>query len=162
MEKKDIKAKEFEGWAKNYKKYLFENIDLNSTISLDECDKDLQLLFKKFISGKVKKEEFRSIFRKLKNSALIQIIKMKNIKAEEILKTAENIGIRKNSDYGSDNILKYGIIGIIVRVGDKIARYTNLNNNNKQKVQDEKIEDTLVDIINYATYGEMLTDNVWS
>jgi len=82
---------------------------------------------------------------------------------ESILDESFNLGVSKNNDYGSENILKFGIIGIIVRLGDKIARYKNLttNKNTQQKVKDETIKDTLMDIVNYATYGEMLSNNVW-
>ena len=39
--------------------------------------------------------------------------------------------------------------GLLVRITDKIARITNLLNT-KQKVKDEKIEDTLLDLANYS------------
>ena len=90
------------------------------------------------------------------------MVKLKKSDIETILKTAQSIGIKKNNDYGSTNILKYGIIGIIVRLGDKIARFKNLSaQTTKQMVLDENLEDTLLDIINYSTYGEMLNDGVW-
>ncbi|MGC8649319.1 MAG: hypothetical protein ACP5UN_03850 [Candidatus Micrarchaeia archaeon] len=151
-------------WSKNYSTYLVGNIDFNSVSSMDACDKSLENVFTPFIIGSISFNEIKKIFIKIKNTAISEFIKKsEKIDIEEVLKKAESIGLKKNNDYGSDNILKYGIIGIIVRIGDKIARYQNLiKDSSKQMVMDEKIEDTLMDIVNYATYGEMLSDGVWS
>lgn len=61
---------------------------------------------------------------------------------------------RKNSDYGdsvSDTFNKFGIDAFLVRMYDKINRVYSLTRPDvKQMVQDEKIEDTLLDLANYA------------
>ena len=56
---------------------------------------------------------------------------------------------KKNKDYG-DAFATYGTIGVIVRIGDKINRLININENNINLVDDEKMEDTLLDLHNYA------------
>ncbi len=149
-------------WNENYSKYLFSDVDFNEISTFEKCDTNLQNLFKFLLFGSINIEESKDVFIKIKNTAIAEIVKMKKTDIDSILKNALNIGMKKNNDYGSNNILKYGIIGIIVRIGDKIARFENLSKNkSEQMVNDEKIEDTLLDIINYATYGEMLSDNVW-
>lgn len=73
---------------------------------------------------------------------------------KEICDYIHNLYISKNSDYGnsvSDTFNKFGIDAYLVRMYDKINRVYSLTRNNKdRKVEDEKIEDTLLDLANYA------------
>lgn len=64
---------------------------------------------------------------------------------------------RKNIDYG-DSFAKYGPIGVIVRLGDKIERLINISKNGMSFVDDESIRDTLIDLHNYAAMAVMLLD----
>lgn len=57
--------------------------------------------------------------------------------------------IRKHKDYGKDNILDSGELGIIFRINDKINRLKNLEQNKKDP-ENESIEDTWIDIAVYA------------
>ena len=60
---------------------------------------------------------------------------------------------RKNKDYGNsitDTYKKYGPVSYLVRMEDKINRLRTLVQNKEQKVQDEKIQDTLIDLANYS------------
>lgn len=149
-------------WENNYYKYLFDDVNSESISTFESCDRRLQSIFKMFLLGSANTDQSKSVFISVKNTALAEMVKLKKSDIETILKTAQSIGIKKNNDYGSTNILKYGIIGIIVRLGDKIARFKNLSaQTTKQMVLDENLEDTLLDIINYSTYGEMLNDGVW-
>ena len=150
-------------WSDNFNNYLHDSIDTSLISDFDKCDKLLQIAFRKLLIGVIDPIDIKPVFDKVKNTALFSILKMNKTTIESILNDSFNLGVSKNNDYGSDNILKFGIIGIIVRLGDKIARYKNLttNKNIEQKVKDESLKDTLMDIINYATYGEMLSNNVW-
>jgi len=150
-------------WSENFNNYLHDSIDTSLISDFDKCDKLLQVAFRKLLMGVIDPIDIKPVFDKVKNTALFSILKMNKTTIESILNDSFNLGVSKNNDYGSDNILKFGIIGIIVRLGDKIARYKNLttNKNIEQKVKDESLKDTLMDIINYATYGEMLSNNVW-
>ena len=60
----------------------------------------------------------------------------------------------KNNDYGdSFNIscTKYGPIAALTRMSDKFNRIeTLILKKQEQKVEDEKLEDTLIDLANYA------------
>jgi len=64
---------------------------------------------------------------------------------------------RKNKDYG-DAFANFGPIGVIVRMGDKINRLTNITKSSIRLVQDETIRDTLIDLHNYAAMAVMLLD----
>lgn len=60
---------------------------------------------------------------------------------------------RKNRDYGSsvtDTFNKYGLVSFLVRLEDKLNRVRSLTQNGEARVLDEKIEDTLMDMANYA------------
>lgn len=72
----------------------------------------------------------------------------------QICKDLHNLYVAKNSDYGnsvSDTYNKFGIDAFLVRMYDKLNRLYSLTRDaSKQKVSDEKIEDTLLDLANYA------------
>lgn len=72
---------------------------------------------------------------------------------------AEDIMLRKNSDYGANtdpfrNFHQFGALGIIVRLSDKLARMRTflekLEHGEKLSVVEESIDDTVLDVINYA------------
>ncbi len=69
-----------------------------------------------------------------------------------LLESLHNLYVAKNRDYGDsvhDTYEKYGLVSFLVRLEDKLNRARTLS---KQAavVQDEKIEDTLLDMANYA------------
>ena len=62
---------------------------------------------------------------------------------------------RKNIDYG-DAFAKFGVIGVLMRIEDKIQRSLSITNNGVNLVNDEGIKDTLLDLHNYAAMALML------
>ena len=64
---------------------------------------------------------------------------------------------RKNADYG-DAFAKYGTIGVLMRIEDKIQRSMSITKNGVTLVDNECIRDTLIDLHNYAAMGIMLLD----
>ena len=62
---------------------------------------------------------------------------------------------RKNKDYG-DAFATYGIIGVLVRIEDKIKRAISITNNGIVLVDDEGLKDMLLDLHNYAAMALML------
>lgn len=74
-------------------------------------------------------------------------------KHEELLNYIHNMYITKNHDYGDsvhDTYKKYGLTSFLVRMEDKLNRVRTLNKNGDIQVLTEKIEDTLLDLANYA------------
>jgi hypothetical protein len=61
----------------------------------------------------------------------------------------------KQHDYGHGNIAKFGQMGVLVRLWDKIARYNNLVRRNADAVN-ESLQDTLIDMIGYVVIYQML------
>ena len=64
---------------------------------------------------------------------------------------------RKNRDYG-DSFAKYGTIGILIRMEDKLRRSVSITKNGVNLVDTESLRDTLIDLHNYAAMGVMLLD----
>lgn len=64
---------------------------------------------------------------------------------------------KKNQDYG-DAFAKFGVIGVLMRIEDKIQRSLSITKNGVNLVDDESIRDTLLDLHNYAAMAVMLLD----
>lgn len=71
---------------------------------------------------------------------------------DTILNEIRQLHNRKNADYGDsfDKTLdEFGLVASATRMSDKFNRFKSLIKNSAQ-VQDEKIEDTLIDLASYA------------
>jgi len=105
---------------------------------------------------------------------------------DELLKNfdkAYKLWCRKQSDYGDGNI-KLGLeissnlssfhshnkelaqLGIVIRMNDKVQRLLNIHkksifNGEELSVSDESIEDTCIDLMNYANMLIVLKNNKW-
>jgi hypothetical protein len=57
---------------------------------------------------------------------------------------------KKNADYG-DAFATHGVVGVLVRINDKLSRFTNITKKGIEiNVTDETLKDTLMDLHNYA------------
>jgi Nucleotide modification associated domain 1 len=72
--------------------------------------------------------------------------------------TALKLFKKKNADYG-DAFVKFGIVGVLVRIEDKIQRLLTITQNGVTLVSDESLRDTLLDLHNYAAMGITLLDS---
>ena len=73
-------------------------------------------------------------------------------KHKELCDRIHETCVRKNHDYGnsaSELYEKFGLISYVVRMNDKMNRINNLVKK-EAEVEDEKIEDTLLDLANYC------------
>jgi hypothetical protein len=70
-------------------------------------------------------------------------------KYKEIQNEALELFRKKNSDYGNA-FQEYGLIGVLVRIGDKIKRATNITSKGITLVESESLRDTLLDLHNYS------------
>ena len=71
----------------------------------------------------------------------------------DYLESMKDLYLKKNHDYG-DSVSKtfdeYGLVSFLVRMDDKMNRIKTLNKIQDTAVRGEKIEDTLLDLANYA------------
>jgi len=65
--------------------------------------------------------------------------------------------IKKNADYG-DAFAKYGVIGVLMRMEDKLHRCMSITAKGVNLVNDEGMRDTLIDLHNYSAMALMLMD----
>lgn len=79
----------------------------------------------------------------------------------EQLKTVQGEALelfkKKNHDYG-DAFADYDVVGVLVRLGDKVKRCQSISKTGIQLVDGEKMRDTLIDMHNYAAMAIMLMD----
>ena len=69
---------------------------------------------------------------------------------------------RKQHDYGHGNISKFGLVGVAVRMCDKIERAQNMSKKNGVSAQTtEPLKDAYEDIIGYAVIAVMLYRNTF-
>ena len=79
-----------------------------------------------------------------------------------IHKICRDIAQKKNHDYGDNNLTVFGVKGNLVRASDKLARLKTLIwDKVDQEVVDEKVLDTVYDLVNYATYLAMMLSGKW-
>lgn len=76
---------------------------------------------------------------------------------QKIQANALELFAKKNADYG-DAFAKFGVIGVLMRIEDKIQRSLSITKNGVTLVNDEGIRDTLLDLHNYAAMALMLLD----
>ena len=84
-----------------------------------------------------------------------QINRVEQLK--KIQKEGLELFTKKNKDYG-DAFAKYGVIGVLMRIEDKIQRSLSITKNGINLVNDEGIRDTLLDLHNYSAMALMLLD----
>ena len=91
---------------------------------------------------------------------------------EDIQSEMFELFLRKQADYGPTNVgmgsevvdtdkkVKRSLAGLSVRMNDKVQRLLNLTFNNKVP-KNESLEDTLIDIANYAVMALIVHRQVW-
>jgi hypothetical protein len=82
----------------------------------------------------------------------LRVIQMKTVQSRAL-----ELFAKKNADYG-DAFAKFGVIGVLMRIEDKIQRSLSITKNGVNLVSDESIRDTLLDLHNYAAMALMLLD----
>jgi len=84
--------------------------------------------------------------------------------SKEIYNRLQSVLISKQLDYGPGNINNApggAINGILVRMNDKVERLKHLNYHAEGEPQNESIDDSLLDIANYAVIAMMVRAGTW-
>lgn len=82
----------------------------------------------------------------------IRVEQMKQVQSKAL-----ELFTKKNTDYG-DAFAEFGVIGVLMRIEDKIKRSLSITKNGVNLVNDESIRDTMLDLHNYAAMALMLLD----
>lgn len=105
------------------------------------------------------------IFFDIASYAIFALDRIENYVIDSYMIT--DILIRKQKDYGSKNIMRFGLMGVMLRMYDKIARLNNLMEKSLgnitaaisgNSVKGESIIDTFIDIVGYCTIALMVLD----
>ena len=99
-----------------------------------------------------------------KSQAIVLTDYLEEVKGEnrvEQMQKIQNEGLelfkKKNQDYG-DAFANYGVIGVLVRMGDKISRLQSITSRSISLINSESLRDTLIDLHNYTAMAIMLLD----
>jgi hypothetical protein len=76
---------------------------------------------------------------------------------KKVQQEALELFTKKNADYG-DAFAKFGVIGVLMRIEDKIQRALSITKNGINLVDDETLRDTMIDLHNYSAMTMMLLD----
>jgi hypothetical protein len=79
-----------------------------------------------------------------------RVEQLKNIQSDAL-----ELFKKKNADYG-DAFAKFGIVGVLMRIEDKIQRALSISRTGVTLVDDEGLRDTLIDLHNYAAMALMV------
>jgi len=94
---------------------------------------------------------------------LVKIVEAVEIQRKRLeqMKTVQDEGFelfkKKNIDYG-DAFAQYGVIGVLMRIEDKLKRSMSITKNGVNLINDEGIRDTLIDLHNYSAMAILLLD----
>lgn len=83
---------------------------------------------------------------------------------EKIMQECLQILMKKHKDYGPLNIAHApggAMNGLTVRMYDKLARISHLCSDKNDTPNYESIEDSLIDLVNYATIGILVQRGLW-
>lgn len=73
---------------------------------------------------------------------------------EKVIEEVKELLLDRNKKYGDKNLIDYGLIGIIIRLNDKVARIKEvISDPNSELTGNEIVEDALKDIAGYALNG---------
>lgn len=115
-------------------------------------------------------EAARSALVALANQAMMVIIELDGKPTEEdnhweLCRELQELYHRKNLDYGDSfhlSFLEEGLAMPRIRLGDKYLRFKTLTSGEKQRVSDESIRDTLINLANYSIMTIMELDQAMS
>ena len=88
-------------------------------------------------------------------------IEQANKEIDGINDELKTIRIKKGHDYSGtkdtlDNLRDFGLFGVVMRIGDKYKRLKHFCLQKELAVEDESIEDTIKDLVNYGLFALIL------
>ena len=127
----------------------------------------------------ISEKEFDKLVKKEETIDGLGVVEVFETEYPELAEEYKRIGMEmyqmfaaKHMDYGLNNIAlggdltnkedkKFSLIGLAIRLTDKISRLKNLLINGKNYVKGEGMEDTFIDIANYGIIGMLVGRNKW-
>ena len=159
-----------QGAGKDFHETFHGFRDRNDAIKMSRSLLGLNLDMFKKMSRIRDFEAARSALVALANQAMMVIIELDGKPTEEdnhweLCRELQELYHRKNLDYGDSfhlSFLEEGLAMPRIRLGDKYLRFKTLTSGEKQRVSDESIRDTLIDLANYSIMTIMELDQAMS
>lgn len=159
-----------QGTGKEFHETFHGFRDRNDAIKMSRSLLGLNLDMFKKMSRIRDFEAARSALVALANQAMMVIIELDGKPTEEdnhweLCRELQELYHRKNLDYGDSfhlSFLEEGLAMPRIRLGDKYLRFKTLTSGEKQRVSDESIRDTLIDLANYSIMTIMELDQAMS
>ena len=126
---------------------IFKEDDKNTWFLPDESN------FKKIEENRITEIEPVEETQYIKISGRIERKFDQYAEFDKIVQSATTIYRQKNADYGDSfakSIQKRGFVAALTRIEDKFQRFDNIVSTGKVEVKNESLEDTLLDMANYA------------
>ena len=123
----------------------------------DEAAKAVNALHKPFVpgfEGMFDRDDFGGLYNAAKDYMI------KNVPGWNV-DTLVSFLASKQRDYGPQNITKFGIQGLKVRMWDKIARINNLVAQGREP-SNESLVDSYVDLMGYCVIAVMVTNGTFN
>ncbi len=167
---KEINRAYKQGAGKEFHETFHGFRDRNDAIKMSRSLLGLNLDMFKKMSRIRDFEAARSALVALANQAMMVIIELDGKPTEEdnhweLCRELQELYHRKNLDYGDSfhlSFLEEGLAMPRIRLGDKYLRFKTLTSGEKQRVSDESIRDTLIDLANYSIMTIMELDQAMS
>jgi hypothetical protein len=133
---------------------IFDNVRHKPSAGIEQLRTDLDGFIDEHFHAAAGFEKAKVSWAIIGANALEIAIKRKE--AFNIVEVHQTL-IRKQRDYGPENIRRFGRQGLMVRMHDKVARLENLllQLDGGGKPQNESIQDNLLDVVGYAAIGIM-------
>jgi hypothetical protein len=112
------------------------------------------------LSRRIRKAFFKACIYVANKAEADKRLEQLEFDAREIADACIDLLIKKQRDYGRENIALFGETGIIVRLNDKQERLNKLVLKNL-KPANESLKDTYMDKINYCIIALLIRDGKW-
>ena len=110
-------------------------------------------------------------YKPLGQAIIAQLALQTELAAVVLPVVLQNLAVldRKQLDYGSINLTKFGVEGVIVRMNDKLERVITLSRRQRAQVAAapgtavhfEPLSDSLLDLANYALIAYVMERHLW-
>lgn len=121
------------------------------TVNVDHAKRMRDRLFKDDL-------ERTSVWDSIAFEAITELRMMDKWSAEDM----SELLVKKQRDYGHQNILQGGLFGVAIRLSDKIERYDNLLKRGDGSAENESVTDTLLDMVGYVVIARMLIEGTFT
>lgn len=130
---------------------VFSQVRKHPKVSVTDLRDELDRFIKSMYAAPSGYEQAQAYWSSIGATAIeLSQLTLQPLTVAEVVSTL----VKKQADYGPENIRRFGRQGLMVRCHDKVARLENLLASNRQP-QNETVHDTYMDLAGYSAIGIM-------